>query len=59
VALYGGVEAGTDGGNTWTAESLPPEVGSTQSITCIAPSSCWALAETAPDIVILAGHPPS
>jgi hypothetical protein len=41
------------------AESLPPEVKGTEGITCVAPSSCWALAETATAVVILALHPPS
>jgi hypothetical protein len=59
VALFGGIEASIDGGHSWSAESLPTEVGSTQGITCVGPSSCWALAETATDVVILASHPPS
>jgi hypothetical protein len=58
VALYGGVEARADGGHSWAAEPLPHEVGSTQDITCVDPSSCWVLAVTATDVVILARHPP-
>jgi hypothetical protein len=59
ATVAAGVEASTDGGHSWVAEALPPALVNTEGITCVAPSSCWALAETATAVVILARRPPS